>query len=271
MDHIGAAGIAEWVRINGGEWVNVEFTCDGNRLGYREPGSGPPTWISVQQITNVDALGDMDLAVVDIEARIADGRLIGAHIRKATLDSLIGALTAPRVPVFPAASAPSPRAPSKPAQPSGPGPVVERVPSRPARRRATWIAVAVVVLLLGGLGAFLVLGSNDNSSTDTSSAEASDDASPIEAAAQSCGVEANVGDNGSSIEFDTTGEEDYSGDGFEDVACVLKALDAPDRVVSRMDSTRALDGTQDAAWEDYESFWNYHPDSGMNLTIYVPD
>lgn len=37
-----------------------------------------------------------------------------------------------------------------------------------------------------------------------------------------------------------------------------------------MDQTRALDGTLNASWADYEAFWNYHPDSGMNLTVYVP-
>jgi hypothetical protein len=81
-----------------------------------------------------------------------------------------------------------------------------------------------------------------------------------------------VGDDGTSITFDTEGEEDYSGDTIEGVAAALIMLGTPDHVIARMDQTRALDGTQDATWEydgvDYAAFWNYHPDSGVNLTVY---
>lgn len=81
-------------------------------------------------------------------------------------------------------------------------------------------------------------------------------------------MEGNVGDNGSSITFDTEGNDESAGDDSTDVACMLAALETPDRVVSRIDQTRALDGTVDKSWGDYEAFWNYHPDNGTNLTVY---
>ena len=93
---------------------------------------------------------------------------------------------------------------------------------------------------------------------------------PISDAAAECGVEDVVRDEGDSITLDTKGADDFSGHDIADVACVLTELDTPDYVVSRIDSTRALDGTVDASWDGYEAFWNYHPDSGMNLTIYHP-
>lgn len=92
----------------------------------------------------------------------------------------------------------------------------------------------------------------------------------ISDAAAECGVDDNVGDEGESISFDTEGEEDFSGDDISEVACVLSALDTPDRVIQRMDGTRALDGTVEDEWGDYEAFWTYHPSSGMRITIFRP-
>lgn len=117
--------------------------------------------------------------------------------------------------------------------------------------------VAVGILIVLAVGGFIAFRASQSESTH-----------PIQEAAERCHVEGNVGDEGASIEFDTEGEEDSSGDDFTDVACVLADLDAPDRVISKMDSTRALDGTLDAHWDNYEASWNYHPDSGMNLTVY---
>lgn len=91
----------------------------------------------------------------------------------------------------------------------------------------------------------------------------------ISDAAAECFVNGNVADEGQSISFDTEGNDDYTGDAIDDVACVLRELDVPTYVIQRMDGTRALDGTLDAEWDQYTAFWNYHPDSGMNLTIYT--
>ena len=51
--------------------------------------------------------------------------------------------------------------------------------------------------------------------------------------------------------------------------CVLDALEAPTHVEEHMSTTRALDGTQEDGWDDYQARWTYHPDSGMNLTVWT--
>lgn len=93
----------------------------------------------------------------------------------------------------------------------------------------------------------------------------------IERAAEQCGLSLDVGDNGSSITLDTKGEDDFTGHDWDEVLCVLNGLDVPDRVIARMNQTRALDGTLDASWGEYEAFWNYHPDHGVNLTVFIAD
>ena len=91
---------------------------------------------------------------------------------------------------------------------------------------------------------------------------------PIEEAAKKCNISSNVADQGKTITFDTKGDEDASGDSFESVACVLYALKIPDRVVNKLDSTRALDGTLEDSWDSFYASWNYHPDNGLHLTVY---
>lgn len=49
--------------------------------------------------------------------------------------------------------------------------------------------------------------------------------------------------------------------------CVLERIGAPPSVTARMDSTRALDGMQDAEWGGFTASWTYHPDEGLNLII----
>lgn len=49
------------------------------------------------------------------------------------------------------------------------------------------------------------------------------------------------------------------------VSCVHDKLDIPDSVESRMMSTRALDGTQEATHAGIRMTWNYHPSSGLGV------
>lgn len=94
--------------------------------------------------------------------------------------------------------------------------------------------------------------------------------SVIEAALEECDVTPNddisVGDDGASLSMQTAGEETDGAD-IADVSCVLFALDVPDSVVTRIDSTRALDGRQTAAWNELEASWGYHPDNGLDIVI----
>lgn len=137
------------------------------------------------------------------------------------------------------------------------GPERERPWKRATRSRVVIGFLIVTVIAAGVL--FVVMTRSSDSMT------------PIEEAAEKCRTTKNIGDEGTSISFDTKGEKDFSGDDMTKVLCVLDALDAPDRVTARMGQTRALDGTLDAAWDSYEAFWNYHPNSGMSLTIHVAE
>lgn len=51
--------------------------------------------------------------------------------------------------------------------------------------------------------------------------------------------------------------------------CAIDELDVPERVSSHIGTTRALDGTQEDSWEGLEARWTYHPDSGLNITIWT--
>lgn len=94
---------------------------------------------------------------------------------------------------------------------------------------------------------------------------------PIETAVESCELTdsegISVGDGGESLTVQTAGAETYYGAEVEDLACVLYELDVSDSVMSRMDSTRALDGRQTGEWDVFEASWGYHPDDGINLVI----
>ena len=58
-----------------------------------------------------------------------------------------------------------------------------------------------------------------------------------------------------------------SGAAFPDQQCILDELGAPATVASRMQGTRALDGTQEAEWDDIIVRWTYHPDNGLDSVI----
>lgn len=91
--------------------------------------------------------------------------------------------------------------------------------------------------------------------------------SPLEAAYEECGP--------SGISFDPDyevatidGATRFSNpDATSAYNCLVDELPIPDHVQSDIGRTRALDGTRDAAWDDYEASWTYHPDSGLNIQI----
>lgn len=111
----------------------------------------------------------------------------------------------------------------------------------------------LVASVIGGLGALVT-------------------SSPMADAAKACDVETNswidVGDEGRSISMKSEGEESDGAD-LADMACVFSEIDTPDSVISRIDSTRALDGRQTADWGEYSASWGYHPDDGLDIVIEV--
>lgn len=49
--------------------------------------------------------------------------------------------------------------------------------------------------------------------------------------------------------------------------CVLEHTDAPDSVWSRIQSTSALNGQQEATHDGLTYRWTFHPDNGIDLII----
>jgi len=77
-------------------------------------------------------------------------------------------------------------------------------------------------------------------------------------------------DNGKTLRFSYAGRfssSTVSAASYEDVSCTLLVMKAPGLVSSQIDTTRALDGLQRAAWGKNSAFWTYHPENGLNITF----
>ncbi|WP_460391835.1 hypothetical protein [Actinophytocola sediminis] len=145
-------------------------------------------------------------------------------------------------------------------------------PSPPAKPARPWLipfaVVGSVVAII--ITVSLVTGGN-GSIPGSASANPANVPSPIEAAHDRC-TAGDLGDGGTTLVLDMEGEEYGSGTAtFDDVTCVLVALDVPTSVTSRMNGTRALDGMQDAEWDGIEASWTYHPDAGLDVILTMTD
>lgn len=49
------------------------------------------------------------------------------------------------------------------------------------------------------------------------------------------------------------------------VSCVFVALDVPGTTLTRMESTRSMDGRQRDEVDGYTVEWTYHPDDGLDV------
>ncbi len=91
----------------------------------------------------------------------------------------------------------------------------------------------------------------------------------LQEALDACGpvVGTYVSDRGQSLTLDGRGAEDRYGLKHSVVECVLSQLDVPDHVLSQMERTRALDGTETAQWPGFSATWTYHPDAGLEVIL----
>lgn len=128
---------------------------------------------------------------------------------------------------------------------------------------STVVALSMVLALTG-------CSSETGRRTSTSPTTTDPPTGPLEAAVETCGA-GRLADDGQTLIIDTKGEEDGVGDSIDDLVCLLIALETPTSVIEHMDSTRALDGMQTNSWDEFEARWNYHPRSGMGLTITLAD
>lgn len=143
------------------------------------------------------------------------------------------------------------------------GPPEEQQDIRAVRRHRLPILTAVGGVVVGIVIGLVVIPAITNTAHSLGPTS-------IEAALESCdiipGPFFSLGDEGTSLSI-STGGEDSAGASLSDVACVLAALDVPDSVITRIDSTRALDGRQEASWDDLDATWGYHPDTGLDLVV----
>ena len=77
----------------------------------------------------------------------------------------------------------------------------------------------------------------------------------------------SLADEGNTLSISGEGKE-HNGATLEDIVCILFELDTPDRVVTKISSTRALDGTLTDTWDGLKAEWSYHPNSGLSMVIY---
>lgn len=139
-------------------------------------------------------------------------------------------------------------------------------PEQPRRRIPAWIllVIGVPLAIAAVLSAVFAIRGTVG---DGPGAATTPTATALEAALDSCDGAARLGDAGRTLIVDGRGEEDYDGEPLSKVVCYLKELNAPDSVISHMDSTRALDGRQTADWAGISAAWTYHPNQGMDLVL----
>lgn len=178
-------------------------------------------------------------------------------------------------PIAPVASGPSPEMPPT----SSPRP-------RGSMRRSWILPAATGVLgVLIGAGGMAALSANHTAATEranqaarVAAAQAVSDAVAARAAVltgavASCGLTTtpgiDLGDGGTSLTFDTKGNDDYSGAAITDIACIFDRLKMPSAVTSHIDQTTAMDGRQTETWDNLTVSWSYHPDRGLDGVLTV--
>ena len=68
--------------------------------------------------------------------------------------------------------------------------------------------------------------------------------------------------------LDGKGEES-PGLGMPDLACAIQNVAVPDSVVSRMQTTTALMGQQEATFDGITVRWSYHPSNGLDMSFEI--
>jgi hypothetical protein len=145
-------------------------------------------------------------------------------------------------------------------------------PSESRSRRWLWVVLAVVgVLIVGGIGAALVVqGDSDATGAAAEPAAEPEAGTRFEEAFAQAGVTSKyitVEDGGTSIIVDGPPDDTNTNTFYPDLAALLSALDIPAYVVDQIDSTSSLQGLREASWYGIEAQWSYHPDNGLDLTL----
>ena len=78
----------------------------------------------------------------------------------------------------------------------------------------------------------------------------------------------SVEDGGSTLVIDMAGEDDYYGAGYDSVFCMIHGVSTPSYIVSQMEQTTALAGTQNAEFDGISVSWSYHPNNGLDVVYH---
>jgi hypothetical protein len=150
-------------------------------------------------------------------------------------------------------------------------------PARRGNRRNLWAPLAVVTtaVIIGAIIATVFLTTKSTHHTGSTNpgnpGTLFNAPSPLAETSTTCDA-GILADDDHTLVVDMAGEDTSTGiETFDGVLCVLDDLDAPQALVARMESTRALDGMQSATWSSYEVTWTYHPDDGLDLIITYTD
>ena len=78
------------------------------------------------------------------------------------------------------------------------------------------------------------------------------------------GPDSQIGDGGYTLTINNEGNNDATGVSYDDLACLIAALNTPAAVRSHIDQTTSLDGRQTETWGKVTMSWTYHPDRGLD-------
>ena len=115
----------------------------------------------------------------------------------------------------------------------------------------------------------------DDFASATRAQEAEEEAAKREAwlaAKDECGMEFSVYVIADETGIELQGADEFGrGHDFSEIRCVLRELDIPDSLLSRMTNTTSLMGIVEGQWDVYKAEWTYHPDNGLNVFVTLRD
>ena len=77
----------------------------------------------------------------------------------------------------------------------------------------------------------------------------------------------SIDEDGKGAYMDGAGEDEIFAMDYSSQRCILRQLDVPSSVTSRIGNTNSLMGMQEAEWDNVSISWTYHPDNGLDVSI----
>lgn len=121
-------------------------------------------------------------------------------------------------------------------------------PTRHGNRRHLRVPLAVVAaaVVIGAVIVTVFLTTGSHHAKPSTPGTVFTTASPLAETSTTCDT-GTLADNDHTLVIDMAGDEAGSGTAtIDDVLCILDELDVPQAIITRMESTRALDGMQSA-------------------------